>query len=278
MAKKQTLTIEQANSIMERELASVRDLVSQFNEKYQNAEFAEADGIREKIDASIKTYNKAARTAFGMEFVAQESPMAWLAERAGIYAVLKVTETTLDDGTPVTSIGTKAEIFNPLSVNPAVWHKLAAKPFGLHLVQGLYYLCTQECAGDLGISANAFKDKYGKWFSMEEFTSDNGTKVPKLQVSNSKLLTALREVVSALIGDDYGKMVINADVRILKACLEKYSRRAVQDSTSTTVTRKITVCKVSDFAKIIVDICNRVVTNGSVDFACKSMKEPKAKK
>lgn len=271
-----TTTAQDCAKIMEESIANARKLTAQYLTLYKASKYTEAAATEDQITLYLKAYAKAAKTSFALEFAAAEKPMLWLAANAGLYTVFSFKKGSDENDEPTAEIVSKDTVFNPLSTNSATWTRMADKPYGLFMLAEFYKLCTGESAKDvLGITSKQFADKYAIHFKQVEYVDENGNSMPKLEVSNTKMLSALRDVVSALIGDELGKRVRNADVRVLRTQLEKYRRKIERGSGSISISRNITVCSVKDFARAVVDICNRAYTDADYSFDCKSMKEPK---
>lgn len=247
-------------STMQQELENAKALCAQYNDAFQKSDFKTAGKLEEDLKESIKTYNTSARAVFAYDALASDNPLLYIVNHLR-YDTIKTKQTKVgDDKIPVLEIVTVQTRFDITSFNRKVWAEIGADPSAFFKLESLCYCCTHDVASGIGFTAERFKKEIGEFFKI----SDDGRQI-KLAVSNTKLSKALTTVIGAMLGEEFGKKVIGADVRFFKEAFSAYDW-------------KKSVIKASSLKQvgfIITDICHRIATNGAYDLQTKMVKAPK---
>ena len=127
-----------------------------------------------------------------------------------------------------------------------------------YMVERLNLLFALDCAVEIG-KGQEFIDEMSECYALKQASReiDFGVKNPKAgtPISNTGLLKAVKAVVTAMIGEEFGGKVLTHDVRFLKIASAKKSRK------------ELTIqCANHRFMRAyIMEVCNRIMTDGVYD-------------
>lgn len=263
-------------------LASIRTNVQEYNSEYGALHFDKASVINATIEKDVSEYNDIAQMLCFDECAKSEDPM-----KAAIlklhYEVIGIKDTMVGDEVKVLK---RVVVGDPDAEDPAPKYKqidlLKLQKFikdrdGVKIghesnwnnqIERLNMLFALDCAVELG-KGQEFINEMSSCYALKEASKgiDFGVKNPKAgtPISNTGLLKAVKAVVTAMIGPEFGEKVLTHDVRFLKKVSAKKSRK------------ELTVqCANHRFMRgYIMEVCYRIMTDASYDVEYKRVKSKK---
>lgn len=260
-------------------LASIRANVQEYNSEYGELHFDKATVINAAIEKDVNEYNDIAQMLCFDECAKSEDPMK-SAILALHYQVIGVKDTMVGDEVKVLK---RVVVGDPDSEDPQPKykqidllklqkyckdhydHKIGHETNWNNQVERLNMLFALDCAVELG-KGQEFINEMSSCYALKDASRDIdfGVKNPKAgtPISNTGLLKAVKAVVTAMIGPEFGEKVLTHDVRFLKKVSAKKSRK------------ELTVqCANHRFMRgYIMEVCYRIMTEGSYDVDYKRVK------
>ena len=236
-AKQEFLTKEQLIAKIAESRAALDDLVSKFNAAESAADIQK---IEDAIKDGKKQHNEYQQSLVLTECLDSQNPTLEACRRSVCPCV--VTKTTKhENGTRTMAIESSTDLLDLTRFAKTITNPWRYKAELLCLFQ------TKETAASIGRSDKDFQDDLVRFFKL----SEDARKAPK--ASKRSTTTIIKEVVSAMIGEEYGKMVVAADVN-------KFVCGFTQDNK-----RNRTEIMTGNFrqtVKLLTDICHRILTEG----------------
>ena len=263
-------------------LASIRSNVQEYNTEYGALHFDKASVINATIEKDVGEYNDIAQMLCFDECAKSEDPMKSAILKLH-YEVIGVKDTMV--GEEVKTLK-RVVVGDPEAEDPTPKYKqidlLKLQKFvkerdGIKIghesnwnnqVERLNMLFALDCAVELG-KGQEFIDEMSSCYALKEASKgiDFGVKNPKAgtPISNTGLLKAVKAVVTAMIGPEFGEKVLTHDVRYLKKVSAKKSRK------------ELTVqCSNHRFMRgYVMEVCYRIMTDASYDVEYKRVKSKK---
>ena len=262
-------------------LGKISSKAKEHDDAVKSGDFATASDALEIASKTARDANKIALEIQKVLFTEGDYkegviPFTELALNGSRYAVISVKEEKDAEGIPVLRVKHRYKFFNPLVTSKNQWSKLCADRSGFFIAEAFYVLLAKDIATTVSeISAAEFKENFGQYIKVHHYKNEDGVVVPKLDVSNSKILSALRVVISSLVGEEIGKKVISADARLFTA---GYSKSVTEYDEETKKTRgKVIVFKMEKMMELLVTIINRIVDDSKYAVEIKSARIPKKK-
>ena len=209
--------------------SAVEDKVRAYNVAYGEKKYDEAIKLDTETNELIEQYATIARNLCFEDCKNTEDPM--------LAAVKRLTYTTITtkDGIegelkiPTRTVTEKDRNIDLLRLDKycgGIGHDHNWK----YMVERLNMLFSLNCAIGIGKGAEFLKQMHDCYAITEAAKGiDLGVKEPEPDspVSNAGLLTAVRAVVTAMLGEEYGSKVLSHDVKYLKQVSAKGSRKAL---------------------------------------------------
>ena len=260
-------------------LASIRDNIQAYNAAYGEKRFDDASSLNATIEKDVDEYNCIAQMLCFDMCRLSEDPMK-TAVLTLHFPVIGIKDTMVGDevkvlrrvlvGDPDAEDTTpKYKQIDLLKLQKYVkdrdGHGIGADPKWVYMAERLNLLFALDCAVEIG-KGQEFIKEMSDTYAIKEASKeiDFGVKNPKAgtPISNSGLLKATSTVVAAMVGQEIGSKVLTHDVRFLKICSAKKSRKelAVQ-------------CANHRFMRgYLMEVCNRIMTDGVYDVDYKRVK------
>ena len=261
-------TIEQA----------VRKQVREYNTAYADGKFDEVKKINAETEKEISNYAEIAQMLCFDECAGAENPMI-AAVLTLSYPVITIRDKVEGDGEVKTLKRefvedengnlTKYKTIDLLKferyVKDRTGHGIGADPKWSFMIERLNLLFALDCAVGLG-KGQEFIDEMKDCYAINEASKEInfGVKDPKAgtPISNTGLLKAVSAVVTAMIGEEYGKKALTHDVKFLKIASAKKSKKALTIQ-----------CANHKFMRsYLAEVCNRIITGGVYDVEYKKVK------
>lgn len=260
-------------------LASIRSKVQDFNEAYGDKRFDEATTINAAIEKDVDEYNSIAQMLCFDDCAKAEDPMksailtlhfpvigikdTTIGEDVKVLKRIIVGDPEADDATP------KYKQIDLLKLQKYVKDRtgngIGHEANWNNQVERLNLLFALDCAVEIG-KGQEFINEMSDCYAVKDASRgiDLGVKNPKAgtPISNTGLLKAVKAVVTAMIGEEFGGKVLTHDVRFLKIVSAKKSRKelAVQ-------------CANHRYMRgYLMEVCNRIMTDGVYDVDYKRVK------
>lgn len=260
-------------------LAGIRSKVQDFNEAYGDKRFDEASTINAAIEKDVDEYNSIAQMLCFDDCAKAEDPMksailtlhfpvigikdTTIGEDVKILKRIIVGDPEADDATP------KYKQIDLLKLQKYVKDRTGSsighEANWNNQVERLNLLFALDCAVEIG-KGQEFINEMSDCYAVKDASRgiDLGVKNPKAgtPISNTGLLKAVKAVVTAMIGEEFGGKVLTHDVRFLKIVSAKKSRKelAVQ-------------CANHRYMRgYLMEVCNRIMTDGVYDVDYKRVK------
>lgn len=241
------------------ELAEIRAKldakVSEYNEaKLDNKPVKEVHDLSVEIDELAKAHAATAKALAYAKFGVDENGPMFAACRDGFYPAIKVSEEKIED-----TNDTRLEVQETTrKVDLGDLHKAATNGIGkdtkwIHAVEKLNHLMTARRAIDLGADSKRIKE-INDSYRMSQIARDFD--LGKNPCSNTKLLDTIRSIVTMMLGEEYGKMVITADVNYLKTVFARADSKSLL---------KVKCANHKQMRVYMLSICHRVIVGGKYD-------------
>lgn len=261
-------------------LASVRTNVQEYNTAYGEKRFDDASTINATIEKDVDEYNSIAQMLCFDDCAKAEDPM-----KAAVltlhFPIIGIKDTMTGDEVKVLKrviVGDpdaedavlKYKQIDLLKLQKYVkdreGHGIGHEANWNNQVERLNLLFALDCAVEIG-KGQEFINEMSECYAVKDASReiDFGVKNPKAgtPISNTGLLKAVKAVVTAMIGEEFGGKVMTHDVRFLKICSAKKSRKelAIQ-------------CANHRYMRgYLMEVCNRVMTGGIYDVDYKRIKK-----
>lgn len=236
-AKKEFLTKDELIKRMGESRTKLTDLVSQFNDATSAADIQRLD---DAIKDEKKQYNEYSQSLVLTECIATDNPTKEACIRSVFPSI--VTKTTKhDDGTRTMAIEDSTDLLDLTRFAKTITNPWRYRAELLCLFQ------TKESAAAIGKSDKDFMNDLTRFFKI----SDEAKNAPK--ASKRSTTTIVTEVVSAMIGAEYGKLVVAADVNKFIAGFTQDNKRSRDE---------VITANMRQTVKLLTDICHRILTEG----------------
>lgn len=237
MAKKEFLTKPELVTKIEESRAKLDELVSQFN----NADgAAELQRIEDSIKEMKKAHNEYQQSLVLTECADAENPTLEACKRS-VYPCVITKTVKQESGARTMSVEESTDLLDLTRFSKTITNPWRYRAELLCLFQ------TKETAASIGKSDKEFQSDLVRFFKL----SDEARKSPK--PSKRSTTTIIREVVSAMIGEEYGNLVVAADVN-------KFLHGFTQDNKRNRT--EIQTGNMRQTVKLLTDICHRILTDG----------------
>lgn len=260
-------------------LASIHTNVQAYNYEYGELHFDKASTINAAIEKDVNEYNEIAQMLCFEDCAKSEDPMkaailtlhyrvigvkdSMVGDEVKILRRVVVGDPNAEDNTP------KYKQIDLLKLQKYCKdhydHKIGHEKNWNNQVERLNMLFALDCAVELG-KGQEFIKEMSDCYALKDASRDIdfGVKNPKAgtPISNTGLLKAVKAVVTAMIGPEFGEKVLTHDVRFLKKVSAKKSRK------------ELTVqCANHRFMRsYIMEVCYRIMTEGAYDVDYKRVK------
>lgn len=237
MAKKEFLTKPELITKIEESRAKLDELVSQFN----NAEgAAELQKIEDAVKETKKQHNEYQQSLVLTECAETSNPTLEACKRSVFPCVITKTQKQ-ESGARTMSVEESTDLLDLTRFAKTITNPWRYRAELLCLFQ------TKETAAAIGRSDKEFQSDLVRFFKL----SEDARKAPK--ASKRSITTIIKEVVSAMIGEEYGNMVVAADVN-------KFLCGFTQDNKRNRT--EIMTGNLRQTVKLLTDICHRILTEG----------------
>lgn len=236
-AKKEFLTKDELITKMGESRTKLTDLVSKFNDATSAAELQK---IEDEIKDEKKQYNEYSQSLVLTECIAAENPTKEACIRSVFPSIVAKT-TKHDDGTRTMAIEDSTDLLDLTRFSKEITNPWRYRAELLCLFQ------TKETAASIGKSDKEFMNDLTRFFKI----SDEAKNAPK--ASKRSTTTIVTEVVSAMIGAEYGKLVVAADVNKFIAGFTQDNKRSRDE---------VITANMRQTVKLLCDICHRILTEG----------------
>jgi len=251
---------------------SIRTNVQEYNTAYGEKRYEDAIKLTASIEKDISEYNSIAQMLCFDECANSDDPM--------ITAVLKldfpaigVRDTLEGDGEIKNLVrevvDDKRKKIDLLKLDKYVRDR-GGKGIGhdtnwKYMAERLNLLFAMDCAVEIG-KGEEFIKEMSECYAVKEASReiDFGVKNPKAgtPISNTGLLKAVKAVVTAMVGEEYGAKVLTHDVRFLKMVSAKKSKKALA----------LQCANHRYMREYLMEVCNRVITGSVYDVEYKRVK------
>lgn len=236
--------------------ANVEALVKSYNEAAQTGEVANAARIDQDIQNAIGEYTNIARTIAFDECKAAADPMLEAVKRLTFQTIAVRDEKAEAAEIPVRVVTEKEKQIDLLKLHKYVEGGIGADHQWPYMIEKFNMLLTARKAEELGIDPTSINDSY----AMSEIARNFD--LGKNPASKTKILDTLRNIVTAMIGEEFAPTVNSHDVAFLLSVYSKKGRKAL------TVT-----CANHKFMRgYVMEICHRVVTGKVYEVEYKTAK------
>lgn len=238
--------------------------LQEYNRLYLDGEIEQALAMAGEVGETCNQYTARAKRKCYLLCLENEDPMRAACEKLEYATIAVKDEKTDEDSIPVRRLTSRTRPIDLLDL-----HKLA-KDRGLGgigvnhdwnaYVQKLNLLMTVLTAKELGVPADRMKE-INDSYNMSVIA--HSIELGENPTSNTKMLKTLTTVVRAMIGEEYKP--ISKDVKFVEYAYRKKSRRALT----------ITVANHKTMRNLLMEVCNRLITDGVYDVDCKEIKKQK---
>ena len=245
-AQKIALTKDELITRIAESRTKLNDLVSQFN----SAESAAAlQKIEDQIKDEKKQHNEYTQSLVLTECLASDNPTLEACRRSTYPSVITKTTKT-DSGTRVMSVEDSTDLLDITRFSKEITKAWRYRAELLCLFQ------TKESAAFIGKSNEDFMADLTRFFKISD-EAKNAERASKRSTT-----TIIKNVVSAMIGEQYGNAVVAADVNKFVCGFTNDNRRA-RDEIQTANFRQT--------VKLLTDICHRLLTEGEYHIRTKQL-------
>lgn len=230
-------------------------LVKSYNDAMQEGRVDELPGIERDLEQAIGEYASVKRQIVFDDCKETDDPMLEAVKRLSYVVIAVRDEKAEDSDIPKRTIVEKEKQIDLLKL-----HKycdgIGADHQWPYMIEKFNFLMTARKADELGIDPQSINDSY----AMSEIARDFD--LGRNPASKTKILDTLRNIVGAMIGEEYQPIVNSHDVAFLLSIYSRKSRKAL------TVT-----CANHKFMRgYVMEICHRVVTGKTYDVEYKVAK------
>lgn len=217
-------TAEQINKLHELR-NSVEALTQDFNAEMQEEHIRVAKEVEKKIVEAVNEYTATAREICFSECAAADDPMIEAVKRLSFMTIGVRDEKVEDSDLTIRRVIEKDKPIDLLKLNKYC-AKINGKGIGAnenwpYMIEKFNLLLTARTAEDLGIDPTHISDSY----AMSEIARE--IDLGKNPVSKTKILDTLRGILSAMVGEEYGRTAISHDVAFLLKVYSKKGRQAL---------------------------------------------------
>lgn len=245
-ARKDAMTKEQLIEEMSKTRTQLEELIMRFN---ATEVAADAVKIEDSIKESKKQYNEYSQSLVLTKCLEDENPTL-AACKASVFPSV-ITKTNKDDaGNKTMSLEDSTDLLDLTRFSKNITNAWRYKAELLCLFQ------TKETAANIGITDKEYHSDLVRFFKL----SDEARKAPR--ASKRSTTTIVKEVVSSMIGEEYGKMVVAADVNKFIAGFTQDNKRNRTD---------IQTANLRQTVKLLTDICHRILTGGQYKVLTKQL-------
>lgn len=249
------MTRDEQNAELRAIRESVEAKVLAYNAAYQDKKYDEAAKLDEEMSEEINRYTGIVRDQCFEDCKNSENPMLE-AVRILTFETIGVKDSKVGESKiPVREVITREKQIDLLKL-----HKfcggIGADQNWPYLAERFNMLMTAKKAVDLGIDPKGINDSY----AMSKIAGE--IQMGKTPTSNTQVLKMLRDVVSAMIGEEYAAQVISHDVSYLTSIYSRKGRKALT-----------VVCANHKYMRgYLMEICHHVITGKSYEVDYKKKK------
>lgn len=235
--------------------AKAEELAAAWNTANFEKKYDEAITADTELEKVIGEYTSEARIQC-FEICRESADPMLKAVQLMTYDTIAVKDEDGDDGVTIRHIVGKTRPIDLQKLHKHVPGGIGYDKQWLYVAEKMNFLLTAQKAKDLGIDPKAVNDSY------EMATISAAIDMGKSPTSKTNLLKTLQQAIAAMIGPDY--KAVSHDVNYL---LSVYSKRNNRKSLS------VTCANHRNFRIYLMDVCHRIVTNGSYSVDFKAKKE-----
>ncbi len=223
--------------------AHAEDLVTAYNECYQDAKFDTAQKLNSKLEETVNKYTSIAREEVFNQCKAAEDPMLE-AVKVLVYKTIRVKVSKVGESKiPVSSIEEAEKYIDLLKLNKAVNGGIGHDKKWLYMIEKLNMHLTIQTAKELGVKNVG---DINKSFAMQEASKQIA--LGKNPCSNTSMLKTLQSIVTAMLGD--GHKAVSWDVKFIHKAYCKKGKKALT----------IVCANNKQLTQYIAEVCHRIVT------------------
>lgn len=245
---------EQTNKLQELR-AAVEEKVKAYNEAFQEKKFVESVAIDAEIASTINEYTSIVREMCFEDCRNSDNPMLSAVRMLSFMTIGVKDELEGETKIPVRSVIEKERQIDLLKL-----HKycggIGADKNWVFMVERFNMLMTAQKAVDLGIDPKAINDSY----AISEIAK--AIDLGKNPTSKTNMLKTLRDVVSAMLGEEFAKKANSHDVNFLLSIYSRKNRKALT----------VTCANHKYMRNYMAEICHRIVTDGTYGIEYKKLK------
>ena len=266
------MTREDYQKKLEQLEACIRTKVQEYNAAYGEKRFDDAAKINAETEKAIAESNSIAQMLCFDECANSDDPMIAAILKLD-YPVVGIRDTLEGEGEVKTLVRVFAEDkrskIDLLKLDKYVRDRggkgIGHDPNWKFMVERLNLLFAMDCAVEIG-KGQEFINEMSECYAVKEASRDIdfGVKNPKAgtPISNTGLLKAVKAVVTAMVGEEFGEKTLTHDVRFLKLVCAKKSKKALA----------IQCANHKYMRGYLMEVCNRIITGSVYDVEYKRVK------
>lgn len=235
--------------------ANAEEVVSAYNEAYQEGKFEDAYKANAAIDEIVNEYTSIARDICFDECKSAEDPMVEAVKRLSFATISVKDEKRGDEKIPVRVIVEKDKKIDLLKLHKAVAGGIGSDKSWPLIAEKLNFLLTAQKAVDLGIDPAAINDSY----AMSEIAK--AIDMGKSPTSKTNMLRTLQVAITAMLGDE--AKATSHDVNFLLSVYSSKNRKALT----------VTCANHKYLRGYLAEICHRIITGKSYAVEFKAIKQ-----
>ena len=237
---------EELQADAEKAIATANAKVFEYNDAIQNGKpMSDLIEIHDAIDEALKDYASYQKYLAFKRCAAAPDPMLAAIDEF-TYGVFKFVE-EVEEGKkfPIASLAPTSKPIDLLQLHKFIDGGIGQDKNWPYIVEAFNAKLTARVGVAIGLDPEKISDSY----AMSNIARD--IELGKNPTSNTNLLKTMRSVVTAMVGEEFGKKVTSHDVAYLLECYSKKSRKALT----------LTVANHKGLRAIMTDVC-RAVTHG----------------
>lgn len=227
--------------------AEAESLTRKYNEAIQSENFSEAKKLEDKIFTIINEYTAFARNQTFKEIAATDDPMLEAVKRLTFTTIRKRDEKVDGSDIMVRKIEETERPIDILGLHNYISGGIGKEKNWHHKIEKLNFLMTLRVCKELNIDPASVNNSYAMTKAASEL--DMGKSV----VSNTALLKALQDIIKSMIGEEYKPLT--HDVNYLNRVYTRKGKKSLS----------VACANHRYMRQYVMNICHRIVTNGSYD-------------
>ncbi len=267
------MTKEQYQNKLEELSEKINAHVQEYNALYGEQKIDEAGKVNAETEKEVDEYNQISQTLCFDDCCEAADPMMAAVLKLS-FPVVSVRDTFEGEGEH--KVLKRIRTDRDRQIDPLKLQKYAKENKHLdggigkdkqwnNMIDRLNLLFSMDCAVEIG-KRDEFLNEMKDCYAINQISKDIdlGVKDPKAEkpISNTGLLKAVSKTVSAMIGEEYGKKVLTHDVRFLKIASAQKSKKALT----------VQCANPKKMRGFLMEVCNRIVTDGKYDVDYKKIK------